>query len=167
MVAEIYWMALYTVVYFSVLCFSIDLCGIVLHCLSRAYPTHNLGFVFMFCLYLNKVWLSVNFFSSSDLRKQQSINKYVTFDEGYKFAQDNQLYYAETSALTMDGLNELFEKVVSFLKLVNYLRVVQTFEGLKYIEQCKFLTLNTIYYIIVLYYFDILVKYVAKSGLFD
>ena len=51
----------------------------------------------------------------SDLRKQQSGAQCISFDEGYKVAKENSLHYAETSALTQDGLKELFEKAVSCL----------------------------------------------------
>ena len=90
--------------------------GIVLPCLSWAYPTRDLALVFMICF----IWIQFYWkFVSSDLRKRQSGKKCITYDEGYKVAKDNQLPYAETSALTMDGLYELFEKVVSSLWIVN------------------------------------------------
>ena len=39
----------------------------------------------------------------------------ITMDEGTKLAQDNELFYCETSAKSGAGLNLLFQKIVKSL----------------------------------------------------
>lgn len=47
----------------------------------------------------------------------QDYSREVTSEEGRAFAQDNNALYAETSAKTMKGVEEVFEALVDKVRL--------------------------------------------------